>query len=356
MERTNSKVIIIGAGLTGLTLAYLLKKNNIKSVIVEARNRLGGRIFTKRVEGQAPVEMGATWLGKKHSGVTKLLEELGIGIFEQALGHRAIYEPISTSPPQLVTLPLNDEPSYRIQGGTDQLINELSNQLDSTNIYLNQSVESISSQADGLEVICNSHIFNAKFVVSTLPPYLLCEKINITPKLPQDLLNVAKSTHTWMGDSIKVSLTYKQPFWKSEKSSGTIFSNVGPIPEMYDHSNFEDNLFALKGFFNGVYFSLSKTERLEMTLQQLEKYYGPIAREYLNYEEAVWRNEPETFTSYNQHILPHQNNGHPIFRKPYLNGHFFIAGSETSTNHPGYMNGAIHSANFILQQLINQDV
>lgn len=39
-----------------------------------------------------------------------------------------------------------------------------------------------------------------------------------------------------MGESIKVGLTYATPFWR-EKSSETIFSNVGPIPEMYDYSN-----------------------------------------------------------------------------------------------------------------------
>lgn len=39
-----------------------------------------------------------------------------------------------------------------------------------------------------------------------------------------------------MGESIKVGLTYTTPFWR-EKSSETIFSNVGPIPEIYDHSS-----------------------------------------------------------------------------------------------------------------------
>ncbi len=76
----------------------------------------------------------------KHSSVIDLLGELNIGIFEQALGDRAIYEPISTSPPQLVTLPPNDEPSFRIQGGSDKLIYTLLDQLDSESIYLNTQV------------------------------------------------------------------------------------------------------------------------------------------------------------------------------------------------------------------------
>lgn len=55
-----------------------------------------------------------------------------------------------------------------------------------------------------------------------------------------------------MGESIKVGLTYATPFWR-EKSSETIFSNVGPIPEMYDHSNAEETYFGLMGFLNGAY-------------------------------------------------------------------------------------------------------
>ena len=59
----NSDIVIIGAGLTGLTLAYLLRNSGKKVFIVEARNRLGGRILTKGMETNQPIEMGATWLG-----------------------------------------------------------------------------------------------------------------------------------------------------------------------------------------------------------------------------------------------------------------------------------------------------
>jgi monoamine oxidase len=71
-----------------------------------------------------------------------------------------------------------------------------------------------------------------------------------------------------MGESIKVGLTYATPFWR-EKSSETIFSNVGPIPEMYDHSNAEETYFGLMGFLNWAYHSVSKEERLEMIHQIL---------------------------------------------------------------------------------------
>ena len=144
MKNIDSDITIIGGGLTGLTLAYLLSKKNISVRILEARSRLGGRIFTKKKEGCAPQEMGATWLGKRHTALIRLLRELDLDIFEQVLGETAIYEPISTSPPQLVSLPPNSDPSFRIQGGSTSLIDALVKTLDENTIHTQQIVQSVS--------------------------------------------------------------------------------------------------------------------------------------------------------------------------------------------------------------------
>ena len=79
------RVIIIGAGLTGLTTAFQLKHRGLQIQLLEARNRVGGRIYTKYQQGRAPFELGATWLGMKHRHLTDLLKWLGIPIFSSAL-------------------------------------------------------------------------------------------------------------------------------------------------------------------------------------------------------------------------------------------------------------------------------
>lgn len=350
MKTKNSNIIIIGAGLTGLTIAYLLRKQNISVQIVEARGRVGGRIDTKYSETLAPQEMGATWLGKKHTALVDLLQTLNIGIFEQELGKKAIYEAISTSPPQLVSLPSNDEPSYRIQGGTSTLIHALANQLEGSQISLNQIVTNIFQEENSIVVQSQTQEFRADKVISTLPPNLFFKTISVTPPLPDLLKNISKNTHTWMGESIKIALTFVTPFWR-KNASGTIFSNVGPISEMYDHANYENDRFALKGFLNGAYFSLSKSERLDLIINQLQKYYGSEVRNFLTYEEAVWRKEKFTFADYENHVLPHQNNGHSVFQQSFFNGKLFIAGSETATQFPGYMEGAVQSAISICERI-----
>ncbi len=351
MTIVKTDVLILGAGLTGLTLAYRLRNLPITVKIVEARDRIGGRIKTIYDANGGSQEMGATWLGRKHISLFSLLKELKLETFIQILGDKAVFEPISTSPPQVVSLPPNSDPSFRIKGGTSNLINTLASHLSEGQIITGQPIQSITKEKGAFYAKSRDQLYRSKIVVSTLPPYLLTKTIEFNPSLPSSINATAAKTHTWMGESIKVGLTYKTPFWRADNTSGTIVSNVGPIPEMYDHSNVEETAFGLKGFFNGSYFSITKEERLALVLKQLEKYYGPQVRDYLTYEETVWRNEPYTFMAYDTHLLPHQNNGHPAFRKACFSGQFFAAGSETAKSHPGYMDGAISSANFVFEEL-----
>lgn len=339
----STDILIIGGGLSGLMAAYLLEKATAADVyILEARQRLGGRIYTLRREGEASIEMGATWLGRNHTKLIELLKDLEIEVEEQKMGSQAFYEAMSMSPPQLIDLPQNDQPSYRIAGGTDMLIRRLSDRLDKTNIQLGQIVTAIKAVENGLVVETETQNFEAGIVISTLPPRLLIDSVKFSPQMPQELISIAGKTHTWMGESIKVALTFDNPFWQDPGMSGTIFSNVGPVNEMYDHSG--EGRYALKGFMNGAYRAVSKEERKRLVLGQLRRFYGNKADSYLTYNELVWAEEPFTFCDYTSQLIPHQNNGHPYFKETYLEDHFLLAGAETATSHPGYMDGAVESA------------
>ena len=356
MESVNTDIIILGAGLTGLTLAYNLKKHNINIVLLEGRERLGGRIFTKQNPNSPPMEMGATWISPQHTLLLDLLQELGVKTFEQKMGNTAIYEAFSTTPFQLVNLPMSNVPSFRVQQGTHQIIKKLSLNINHHNIFTSQDIKSIEKKGNAIMVTSDTHNFIGTKVISTIPPLLFINTIHVNPSLPKSLIEIAQKTHTWMGDSIKIALAYREKFWEQEHLSGTIFSNVGPISEMYDHTDVEDSNYALKGFFNGAYFGITKEERLRLVLIQLEKYYGNRVYDYINYEEVVWKNEPYTTTQASGYILPHQNNGNAVYQKGYLDNTLYFAGAETSPIHGGYMEGAIHSANFILAALKSNGV
>lgn len=73
------KVIVIGAGLAGLSAAERLAADH-EVVVLEARDRVGGRLEGGTIEGH-PVELGGTWLGEGHSEMYALVESLGLATF-----------------------------------------------------------------------------------------------------------------------------------------------------------------------------------------------------------------------------------------------------------------------------------
>ena len=341
--------IIIGAGLSGLLTAYRLQQAGLPFKVLEARDRVGGRINTVSTTDGTPVEMGATWFGDQHRHLKSLMEELELSGFEQYMAGTAFFQPFSTSPAESIQIP-TQPPSYRIAGGTSQLIHTLTQKLDETNIALNQSVVEIQFHKSGVTVIAKE-AFEADRVVLCLPPKLWAKRISFAPELPSELKQIALQTQTWMEDSIKVALTYARPFWQEENLSGTLFSNTGPITEFYDHSNRDRSKYALCGFVNSSFAQLSDAERKARVMDQLHGVFGAKAAEFTNYEECIWSREENTFTASDVAHYPHQNNGHPIFRQSYFEGKLLLSGSETAAAYPGYMDGAVNAANQVARKI-----
>ena len=335
-------IIIVGAGLSGLLTAYFLQKEGIPFKILEARNRVGGRINTIYRPDEAPLEMGATWFTSDHSHLTAILNELNIAVFEQFTESKVFYQPNSTVPAQVVQIPDNSG-SYRISGGTSNLINTLVQKLDITDILLNQVVNKVAFNEDFILVKAEKD-FEAMQVVLALPPKLWANRIIFEPELPESLMNVALKTHTWMEDSIKVALTFSQPFWEEQNIPRTLFSNVGPVTEFYDHCDFKNSKYALCGFINSSFKQFSSSKRQELVLNQIKNIFGNQVTEFLHYEECVWSEEKSTFEHSDVALFPHQNNGHPIFSNSLFGDRLIISSTESASQFSGYMEGAVISA------------
>ena len=92
-----------------------------------------------------------------------------------------------------------------------------------------------------------------------------------------------------------------------------------------------------------------------MVIGQLRKYYGQHVSNFNKYEELVWANEMYTSAPFTQHVLPHQNNGHRVFQRTYMDESLYFAGTETNAAFSGYMEGAIRSAQDICAHLNTVD-
>ena len=74
------KVLVIGAGIAGLSAAYHLKAAGIEATVLEARDRIGGRVWTNRDFADIPVEFGAELIHGRSPEVNTWawVEQLGL--------------------------------------------------------------------------------------------------------------------------------------------------------------------------------------------------------------------------------------------------------------------------------------
>lgn len=74
-------VIIVGAGLSGLTAARTLKKAGYSVSVLEARDRVGGRNVAHQLEDGQVLEMGGQWIGPTQTKMYDLCKEFGLEVY-----------------------------------------------------------------------------------------------------------------------------------------------------------------------------------------------------------------------------------------------------------------------------------
>ncbi len=318
-------LIIIGAGLCGLSSAYLLQ-DHFDITIVEARNRIGGRIFG--IEGH---DLGPSWIWPHHHHILALIQSLQIQIFPQYENGKSLYE--HTKGIEHFIQPRDER--YRIRGGVSKLITSLYNRVDAT-VILNQPVETITFQDKRLRVHTCSHVIDADYIISTLPPRLMLQDITFSPALAQNIQTHLSSLSTWMGHSAKCVITFEKNFWRESGLSGFAFSHLGPLIEMHDAST--DQSSALFGFCHAT-----NTPSFAGDLQkQLIRLLGKDIQYPIDIHTIDWKKQRFTSTT-KDHIATsaHSDYGYDF---SIYDGRMLFSGSESSHIAGGYMEGALYAA------------
>jgi monoamine oxidase len=73
-------VIVVGAGLAGLTAADRLTRNGWQVTVLEARDRVGGRVWSATLENGSVAELGGEWIHQGDRGVFSLAARFGLGL------------------------------------------------------------------------------------------------------------------------------------------------------------------------------------------------------------------------------------------------------------------------------------
>ncbi|MBX3487178.1 MAG: FAD-dependent oxidoreductase [Candidatus Paracaedibacteraceae bacterium] len=115
MDNNQEAVVIVGAGMAGLTAGYTLSKDGIPVTIYEGRDRIGGRTHTHYFDSskQTFYEEGGTFIDSDHNSAIELAGKLNIELIKRGYGSRKIttiyggrLQPISTLNAELKSIKL----------------------------------------------------------------------------------------------------------------------------------------------------------------------------------------------------------------------------------------------------------
>lgn len=329
-------VLIVGAGISGLVLAKQLAHNGVSVRLLEARPVVGGRL-----RGEHSIDLGAAWSWSTDQNVRRLAKELGIKSFEQPASGMAVIDSRWGRHEQ------RDDGAagpgaVRFEGGAVSLAVRLADSLD-VPIHLTAPVQAIRVNTSSVRCETPSGQFNARCVVVTAPPRVALG-IEYEPPLPRTKRDAMSSIATWMGDTMKVGMLFEQPFWRDNGYSGAVFSDRGPLSQIWDNSDDHHGIYALAGFAFGTHMETLKDmddAHVESTVtSQFSRAFGVAVPKPTAIVRTAWKDEPFTYATALGRADTHHY-GLPQLSVTHAERVFF-AGTETDPEH-GHLEGAVRS-------------
>ena len=90
MRRERVDVVVVGAGLAGLAAARDLVAHGASVLVLEARDRVGGRTLNHTFDDGLSVELGGQWVGPAQDRILALADELGAGLYPSYAGGESL--------------------------------------------------------------------------------------------------------------------------------------------------------------------------------------------------------------------------------------------------------------------------
>jgi monoamine oxidase len=362
--------VVVGAGLSGLLAAHLLEQAGLDVCLVEARQRIGGRILGASVtvtptagEPQHQHDLGPAWVWPDiNPRLAHWLQALDLAVHPQHGQGATLVEGPGRERRRHATGFVQQPPSMRVVGGLPALTHALHARLQRTRVLTGTRVTALAADpqrtAGGVmlqtESAGGAATLHAASVVLALPPRL-ASALDWTPALAPDTARRWAATPTWMAGQAKLLATYATPFWRADGLSGTAFSQAGPLVEMHDASDASGRHAALFGFVGVPAAQRARAGRpalVAAALAQLSRLFGPQAGAPLQVHLQDWAQEPETATVADQSPA----SGHPEPQStalpPPWQGRVVLAGTEFAPAFTGYLEGAVGAAEQAVHELL----
>lgn len=312
-------VAIVGAGISGLALGAALEAEGRQVVVLDARDRPGGRVLS-----ELGYDLGPAWIWPHNRRMLALTDALGLRRFPQHSFGRMVFEDgAGTIRRDLDMATMGG--ALRIDGGIAGVTDALAEKL--SDLRLNYTLRRVEEDAEGVTLIGDGFEKRAHRVVMALPP-----------RLAAGLGVQCRDVPTWMAGQAKVVVRYETPFWREAGLNGDAISHRGPLMEIHDASPMDASEGGLFGF--AVAGAAQHPEFRRLVLAQLSRLFGDRAAAPLGVLVKDWRDDPFTATT-----LDHAEPGPHAAYPPQSNtARVIFAGSEAAREDGGFLEGALVAA------------
>ncbi len=358
MSQQPYDVIVIGAGIGGLTATRALLDRGLKVLVLEARDRVGGRTLSMAGVGENRLDLGAAWLWPSvQPRAGALLEELSLATQPQYEEGLLIFE-AANGGLQRLDYPKRYGDTVRVRGGMQSIADGLLSRCQEENLRFNTVVTAVDFTGPDVCVeAASGERFTAGKLVVAVPPALFASWV-VSPDLDRTLSHALTRWPTWMAAHAKFMAVYRKPFWREQGLSGSAVSQRGPLAEVADHSEDERGSWALFGF---VGMPAAQRTRLgasaleQACLEHLVLLFGTEASAPEQTLLMDWSKEPFS-AAQTDLIAPsrHPPYGEPALCDTWFNGRLVFAASETSQEHGGLIEGALMAGKRAASQIIRR--
>lgn len=154
---TQTEVLIIGAGSAGLAAARTLADNDYDVIVLEGRERLGGRTWTSQHWPDMPLDMGASWIhGIEDNPIYELAQQLKLQTIVTDVDDIAIYDTDGRS--------LTDPEMVALDELLEDLIDTIEEEVDlDESMTLQSAIEQVLATRD----LSDSQLRNLNYILNT---------------------------------------------------------------------------------------------------------------------------------------------------------------------------------------------